>query len=233
MPNEYTPQWFDVFLETMPINMTAFEVDAVAARLELPGFRRILDICCGPARHAAPLVQRGYEVTGIDRDATAVAMASERCPGGRFIELDQRDLARLDETFDAAVVLWQSFGYFDSPTNDEVLAAIASVLRPGGRLMLDLFHRGYFDQNQGRVSPTRDPRCVAITNTMHGTRLRSDIEYADGSRETMDFELFTPDEIQGRASPFGLDLIEVCCWWDSRRPPSAEEQRFQAMFERI
>jgi D-alanine-D-alanine ligase len=230
--NEYTPQWFDVFLETVPIDLTTSEVDAIAARLELPEFRRILDVCCGRARHAAPLVQRGYEVTGVDRDANAVAMASERCPDGRFIELDQRDLSRLDGTFDAVVILWQSFGYFDSPTNDQVLAGIASVLRPGGRLLLDLFHRGYFEQNQGRISPTRDPRCAAITNSMNGSRLRSDIEYADGSYETMEFELFTPDEIEDRAAALGLGIIEACCWWDSNRPASIDEQRFQATFER-
>ena len=86
--------------------------------------------------------------------------------------------------------------------------------------------------NQGRISPTRDPRCAAITNTMNGPRLRSDIEYADGSYETMEFELFTPDEIQDRASLIGLDLIDACCWWDSDRPPSIDEQRFQATFER-
>ena len=232
VPNDYTRHWFDVFLETMPSGLTAIEVDAVAGRLELPEFRRLLDVCCGPARHAVELVERGYEVTGIDRDATVVAAAARRCPGGRFIELDQRSLSRLEGRFYAAVILWQSFGYFDPATNDQVLADIHSLLRPGGRLLLDLFHRSYFERHQGRISPTRDPRCVAITNSMDGSRLRSRIDYANGFDETMEFELFTPDEIGARASPLGLELIEACCWWDSDRPPSVDEQRFQVTFER-
>ena len=67
---------------------------------------------------------------------------------------------------------------------------------------------------------------------MNGQRLRSEIEYADGSNETMEFELFTPEDIQGRASPLGFELIEACCWWDTDRPPSIDEKRFQATFER-
>jgi SAM-dependent methyltransferase len=230
--NEYTPQWFDVFLESMPGELTTAEVEAIAERLPRPQFQRILDICCGPARHAASLGSRGYEITGIDRDATAVSLAAERCPGGTFIEMDQRDLGALEGPFDAAVILWQSFGYFDSATNDRVLTAIHSVLRPGGRLLLDLFHRGYFERNQGRISPTRDPRCVSITNDMNGSRLASRIEYANGAEETMDFELFTPGEIIDRARVVGFEAIELCCWWDAERRPSVEVQRFQITLER-
>ena len=232
MANEYTARWFDVFLETMPRELTAAEVSAVEVRLPQPEFRRILDVCCGPARHAVELVERGYDVTGIDRSADAIATATRRCPTGRFIELDQRDVGAVDGPFDGAVVLWQSFGYFDPATNDRVLAHIHSVLRPGGRLLLDLFHRTYFERNEGRISPTRDPRCESITNEMKSGRLSSDIAYADGSHETMEFELFTPAEIQRRARRVGFETIEACCWWDGTRPPSVDEQRFQVTLER-
>ena len=232
MPNAYTRHWFEVFLETMPEGLTAFEVDAIEERLPRPGFSRVLDICCGPARHAAHLVERGYDVTGIDRDAEAVAQASQRCPLGRFIEADQREVSSVSGPFDAAVVLWQSFGYFESATNDRVLADIRNLLRPGGRLVLDLFHRSFFERNQGRIAPTRDPRCRAITNEMNGPRLTSTIEYANGSTEMMQFELFTPEEIQRRAAPLGLEAIETCCWWDAGRLPTADEQRFQIVFQR-
>ena len=233
MPNEYTRHWFDVFLETMPAELTTREVDALEARLPRPEFTRFLDICCGPARHAAHLVERGYDVTGIDRDRAAIAAASERCPGGRFVELDQRDIATLEGPFDAAVIMWQSFGFFDSATNDQVLADIREVLRPGGRLVLDLFHRTFFERNQGRITSTRDPRCLAITNEMSAARLTSTIEYANGAAETMQFELFTPEEIQRRTEPLGLETIETCCWWDPERPASPHEQRFQVTFHRV
>ncbi len=233
MTNAYTPQWFEVFLETMPGELTNTEVDAIEERLPRPEFEKLLDICCGPGRHAQLLCERGYDLTGIDRDAASVRQAAELIPDGRFIELDQRSLGSLSGPFDAAMILWQSFGYFDSATNDAALRDIAGLLRPGGRLILDLFHREYFDRNQGRIAPTRDPRCLSITNTMHGDRLTSEIEYVDGATEAMDFELFSPDDIERRSKPFGLTTVDACCWWDKERPPTADEQRFQITFERV
>jgi len=232
MANDYTKQWFDVFLETMPASLTAFEVDAIKERLPLPHFENVLDICCGPARHAQLLAEVGYRVTGIDRDADAVCRAAELVPTGTFVELDQRELTTLDRQFDGAVILWQSFGFFDAQTNDEILADIARILRPGGRLLLDLFHRDFFLANQGRSTDTRDHRCEAITNNMLGNRLTSTIEYIDGTSEQMEFELYTPEEITVRASTSGLVAVEACCWWDRDRPPTPAEQRFQIIFER-
>jgi SAM-dependent methyltransferase len=232
MLNEYTKQWFDVFLETMPESLTAFEVDAITERLPLPNFQDVLDICCGPARHAQLLAEQGYRVTGIDRDTGAVRRAAEVVPSGTFVDLDQRHLRTLERHFDGAVILWQSFGFFDTKTNDQILADIASILRPAGRLLLDLFHREYFDENQGRSTDTRDPRCEAISNKMVGNRLTSTIEYLDGTSEQMEFELFTPEEISARASTCGLLAVEACCWWDRDRPPTPAEQRFQIVFER-
>lgn len=232
MANEYSRQWFEVFLETMPSEWTAGEVDGLRARLPAPGFRRVLDVCCGPGRHAKHLADAGYEVTGVDRDVEAVRQARATVPGAAFLELDQRDLRRLPGSFDAALILWQSFGYFDPAGNDQVLANIAELLRPGGRLLLDLFHPGYFEAHQGRTTSVRDVRCSAITNTLDGSRLTSTIEYADGTEESMSWELFTPDEISTRAAPLGFREIERCAWWDETRPANPGDQRFQVVLEK-
>lgn len=146
--------------------------------------------------------------------------------------LDQRDLDQLDGPFDAAVILWQCFGYFEPADNDAVLNATAGLLRPGGRLLLDLFHPGYFDAHQGRISEVRDPRCHAITNRPDAGRLTSTIEYADGTTESMDWELFTPDEIKRRAAVAGFREVERRCWWDETRGPDPAEQRYQIVLEK-
>lgn len=232
MTNEYSRQWFEVFLDTMPPDWTAAEIAAIRARLPLPEFRRVLDVCCGPGRHAQPLAESGYEITGIDRDPEAIRRAHHRVPAAEFLELDMRDLSTIDMCFDAAMVLWQSFGYFDPADNDRVLAAIARLLRPRGRLLLDLFHPGYFEAHTGRTTEVRDPRCAAITNTMDGPRLTSRIEYTDGTEESMDWELFSPDGIADRCARMGLVALERCCWWDAARPPTPDEQRYQIVLEK-
>ena len=55
-----------------------------------------------------------------------------------------RNLAALRVQFDAAICMWQSFGYFDEATNAQGLSDIAGLLRAGGRLILDVCHREFF-----------------------------------------------------------------------------------------
>lgn len=232
MANEYSSHWFEVFLDTVPEQWTASDIEGVRDRLPLPEFVRVLDICCGPGRHAKRLVEAGYEIVGIDRDAEAIRTARARLPQAEFVELDQQDLRSLQRSFDAAIILWQSFGFFDSIGNDRVLADIASLLRPGGRLVLELFNADYFAARQGRTTTVRDARCRAVTNRMAGTRLTSTIEYVDGTIDEMSWEVFTPDAIAGRAGKAGFRELERCCGWDALHPPDPAEQRFQVTFEK-
>jgi len=229
--NEYTAQWFSTFLDTMPEEWTALEVEGITRRIPLPAFRRVLDICCGSGRHAAPLAAAGYDVTGVDRDIAAATQAAQRVPSGTFLVLDQRNLATLRGPFDAAMILWQSFGYFDPATNDQIVRDISAVLRPGGRLLLDLYHPGFMRAHTGTTSATRSEACRSITNTVTDGRLAGTITYTDGSTETMDFELLEPDDLADRARQGGFRLVEACCWWDPHRPPTPDEHRYQLVLE--
>lgn len=233
MANEYSARWFSTFLETVPEAWTRAELEGIVRRLPRPGFRKVLDICCGSGRHAGPLAVAGYEVTGVDRDVEAVTRAARRVVEGRFVALDQRCLGALRGTFDAAMILWQSFGFFDPVTNDRVLGDLAARLRPGGRLLLDVYHPGFVRANTGTTTATRSEACRAITNTVTGDRLVSTISYVDGATETMDFELLEPDDLADRAARWGFGLVEACCWWDSARPPTADEHRYQLVLERV
>jgi SAM-dependent methyltransferase len=230
--NEYSGRWFSTFLDTVPDAWTQAEVEGIMRRIPLPRFGRVLDICCGPGRHAEPLAAAGYAVTGIDRDVEAVTRAARRVSRGTFVALDQRSLMALCSTFDAAMILWQSFGYFDAVTNDRILDDIATRLRPGGRLLLDVYHPGFVRANTGTTTATRAEGCRSITNVVTGDRLASTITYLDGTTETMDFELLDPEDLTRRAARYGFRLVEACCWWDSDRPPTPGEQRYQLVLER-
>ena len=43
------------------------EVDQLLELLELPEGAAVLDMACGPGRHALELARRGFRVTGVDR----------------------------------------------------------------------------------------------------------------------------------------------------------------------
>src|SRR5215510_13351140 len=116
--SEYSPTWYELFLEPIALEQTEREAAFVAAWLPLPAYAGVLDLCCGQGRHARALARRGYRVTGVDANTVALA-AARQVPGNSIVYL-QHDMRRLEELpglFDAVICLWQSFGYFDAATN--------------------------------------------------------------------------------------------------------------------
>lgn len=231
MVNEYTPAWFERFAQSIDEATTRAEVEGFTQWLPIPEYRQVLDVCCGLGRHALELTRLGYEVVGVDRDGDAIAMAGLQVPEARFVQTDQRTLEGVGGPFDAVLVLWQSFGYFDREENDAVLLRLTSALRPGGRLLLDLYHPGFWWDHQG-VREEPKTGVSSITDTVVGERISSRIEYTDGAVELMDFELIAPEDLAMRAGTFGLTTVDQCCWWDPQRPPERTEARYQSIFQK-
>jgi len=238
--NAYSATWFDTFLRTYWPQQTERELDFLARHLPQPAFRTLLDVCCGPGRHALPLAARGYLVTGVDRDAAMVAEAAREAESiagagaARFLAGDMRALAANPGEYDAVTCLWQSFGYFDAPTNADVLRQMRDRLRPGGRLVLDIYHRAWFAAHQGTETPSeRAGRPITTTRTLAGDRLTVRIGYDAGEPpDVMDWQLFTPEEVGALAEGMGLRTLLACADFDEARPATGDEPRMQLVFER-
>lgn len=119
----------------------AFLVDALGLE---PGMR-VLDVGCGPGRHARALAERGISVHGVDISQRFIDLATaDSPPGATFERADARSLA-FDGEFDAAISLCQgAFGLTGGPGapldgDGDVLAGMARALRPGGRLAVSAF----------------------------------------------------------------------------------------------
>lgn len=121
---------------------TAAGVDLLLERASFPAGGEILDLCCGPGRHSLELARRGFRVTGVDRTRRYLDQARDRAEAERlsveFVVADMRSFRR-DESFDGAINLFTSFGYFEDPQDDRrVLENIHASLRPGGILVMDM-----------------------------------------------------------------------------------------------
>jgi len=237
--NEYSATWFDLFVDTIDPAQTLREVEFLARQLPLAqGFRRVLDVCCGTGRHAISLAERGYEVTGIDVNEAALARARERAGASglshlRLLRHDMREIGRLDGAFDAAMILWQSFGQFDDATNRDVLQQIAGKLRPAGRFVLDVYHRGFFEPRLGTRVHEKLGRAITETKHMSGPRLTVELDYGDGTRaDRYEWHVFTPDELERLCASVGMRCVLRCTEYDEARPPSPERSRAQFVFER-
>jgi len=121
----------------------AFLVDA----LGLEPDARILDVGCGPGRHAHALARRGFPVVGVDISERFVALARDGAPAGAAVTFERADARslRFEAEFDAVISLCQgAFGLAGGPDaaldpDRAVLEGMARALRPGGQLALSAF----------------------------------------------------------------------------------------------
>jgi SAM-dependent methyltransferase len=113
------------------------DTEVIARLLSLAPSMRVLDVPCGEGRISGRMARLGCEVVGVDNSETMLGLARERYPDVRFEHADMRELV-FEAEFDAVVNWFTSFGYFEPPDNDRVLAAFARALRPGGRLLLEM-----------------------------------------------------------------------------------------------
>lgn len=232
-PTQFSSDWYAIFLARIPPQHTEAETAFIARHLPLASHPHVLDVCCGPGRHANVLAQRGYRVLGVDTNAAAVAQACDAAPAGAsFQVLDMRKLESLSDTFDGVINLWASFGYFDDATNEAILHQIATKLRPGGRAVIDLYNREHMASLPAEESAERGGGAVRTRRTWLGSRLKVRLEYGSGAGDEFEWRLYTPAEFLGVANAVGLHPIVSCAWFTESLAPSAEHARMQFVLER-
>lgn len=175
----------------------AFLVDA----LDLEPGHRVLDVGCGPGRHAHALAQRGIDVVGVDISQRFVDLATEHVDpdaSGRveFRRLDARELS-FDGEFDAAISLCQGAfglaagaGETRADPDATVLTGIARALRPSGRVALSAFS-AYF---QVRFLESSDAFDASSGVNHERTTLRS--ETGEEAAHDLWTTCFTPRELR-------------------------------------
>jgi D-alanine-D-alanine ligase len=157
------PDWWktifdDVYLMTdanivCNVPLTKREVDTVEQALQLQSQDRILDLCGGQGRHALELARRAYHrVIVLDYTPFLLQLGhQEACRTGlpvTFCRGDARVTPFVDASFNAVLLMANSFGYFAEATDDQhMLAEVARVLMPGGRILLDLTDHDYRRQH--------------------------------------------------------------------------------------
>lgn len=123
----------------------AAEVERVIELAGVPPGGAVLDLPCGVGRHALELARRGYRVTAVDRTRSYLDEGRRRGAEEKldieWVEADMREFSR-PRAFDCALNIYTSFGYFEDPGDDRrVIENYATSLRPGGRLVMEMFSK--------------------------------------------------------------------------------------------
>ncbi|MDP2293359.1 MAG: class I SAM-dependent methyltransferase [Actinomycetota bacterium] len=190
---------------------TRKEIDFLADALHLQPGMRVLDVGCGPGRHAYELARRGLVVHGIDISERFVELAAAEAPeGATFERLDARDLGAEDRfhgQYDVVICLCQgAFGLMTANGDDEVvLAGMARALRPGGRLALSAFN-AYFAVKYFAVEGGSEFDAATGVNHEH-TEVRNEA----GEAKAVDLwtGCYTPRELRVLCRVAGLEVEAI------------------------
>ncbi len=106
---------------------------------------KILDVCCGPGRISVELALLGLNVTGVDITQPFLDAAKETAEDeGVQIELLNKDMRTFStrKKFDAAINVYNSFGYCDKINDDiKILKRVSASLKKGGIFILECISR--------------------------------------------------------------------------------------------
>jgi SAM-dependent methyltransferase len=139
----------------------------------------VLDIGAGTGRDAAALVRMGHRVVAVEPTAALRDRAALLHPSSHIEWIDDHlpHLTRLVSRggrFDV-VMLTAVWIHLDPPQRREAMPRVASLLRPGGVLLLTLRH-GPAPPGRRRLFETSAEETIALAGA-HGLRLAAKVEH--------------------------------------------------------
>lgn len=212
---EWFEQWFgEEYLKLYPHRDEHDAADAVSLISDTVAIadRQVLDLACGPGRHAKQLREVGANVVGFDLSMPLLSRARHRTSPPLFVVRgDMRYLPFRARTFEVVINLFTSFGYFsDDGQHDAVLAQVATVLEQNGTFVLDYFNSTALLAN---LVP-REERAIGSQHVVIERRFTEDRRFVlkemhlmdDGRRFVEKVRLFTPCELQDMINKAGLTI---------------------------
>jgi ubiquinone/menaquinone biosynthesis C-methylase UbiE len=109
------------------------EIEAFCSKL--PSNAKILDVGCGTGIPIARyLIDRGFEIVGIDLSNEMVSIAQRKVPSGIFLQMNMTDMEFPSESFDGLI---SCYAVFHVPRNKHaaIFQSFYKILKPDGYML--------------------------------------------------------------------------------------------------
>jgi ubiquinone/menaquinone biosynthesis C-methylase UbiE len=241
-PNQFTDvaDCYDSLMSVVPYSHWVDYVEGLWRRFEIAP-RRVLDLACGTGNVLLELLDRGYQVDGVDYSAAMLRVAAEKVPPGiQLWHQDARNLEIPGEPFDACVCLFDSLNYL--LTLEELQTAFVGIrrhLRAGGALVFDMnairaLEIGMFDQRgTGRDDSLRFEWHSAWEPKSRLCTIRMEFIAGRGDQTRVFYEThvqrgYAVHEIQDALTQAGFELLG---FYDAftTRPPTFRSDRYHVI----
>jgi SAM-dependent methyltransferase len=188
-------------------------VALIARHTEWGAGWRVLDVGCGPGRHAAALAASGVSCIGLDLSMVLLRRA-RGVTSSPLIRADMRRLPVRPRSMDATLSLFTSFGYFTSDEEHQAtLTGMAATLRPGGWLVLDFLNasavRSQVRAREGQVEQAPAGARVAKRLSNDGRFVLKEIELPGGARHVERVRLFGREDLAAMLTASGLAVRQL------------------------
>ena len=213
-PADWFEHWFgDEYLRLYPHrdeSDAAEAIDLIAAHMQGRAVNSVLDLACGAGRHSRLLCDRWWTV-GLDLSSALLKVARRESPDAPYVRADMRELPFATGTFDLAVNLFTSFGYFDDDREHaQVLKCVGRTTKRGGTFVLDFLNPGEVRRNLVE----RDERVVGGAIVEQFRRISTDRKYVEktirvrGKEYLERVRLFSASELEEMLDDAGFDVVE-------------------------
>ncbi|MFB3785693.1 MAG: class I SAM-dependent methyltransferase [bacterium] len=213
-----SPDYLALYQDMTTPWRTGKELDFCGKVLRWEKGQLILDAPCGAGRHCWELARRGYTVVGLDFSSYLLAQAQGiREPADApppWVRGLLQHLPFRDGLFDFVICLFSSFGYGDTQNeNIQILKEYARVLRPGGKVLIDVMNRHFVLSGltpvhrsvQGNISVHEFRTLTDNKRRLHN---RITVQYPDGVTRAYDYRpwMFNGWELSYLAHLAGLEV---------------------------
>ncbi|MBA7636480.1 Trans-aconitate 2-methyltransferase [subsurface metagenome] len=140
--DNFWAKWAPILFPKQRWEKTQEEVTNIISLLKIDPSTSVFDLCCGPGRHSLELARRGFSLTGVDRTKSYLEKARKQVETEglkvEFIQEDMRSFCK-PNTFDVAINLFTSFGYFEDIKDDKkVITNVYHSLKNKGVFLIDI-----------------------------------------------------------------------------------------------